>query len=501
MNVVNLFVENAQKYPDKMAIIEQGQSITYGRLSREVSDTAAYFKMKGIGKGDRVLVFVPMSIDLYRVVIALFHIGATAVFLDAWVNKSRMELCCKIAGCKGFIGVWKAKVFSFFSKELRKIPIKLSLKNNVIKSNVKPLEVENDHPALITFTTGSTGTPKAALRSHDFLTEQFDALLEEINPQPNDVAMSVLPIVLFVNLGVGCTSVIADFKMSKPDSLKVDKIIKQIETNQINRIIASPFFIKKLSGYLIQNKQTLSSIQQLFTGGAAVFPAEAAIYKAAFPNTKSVIAYGSTEAEPISSITVDELLGKADLLEKGLPVGAVFPRAEVRIIKQLDQAMPNVSPHDFELLTLPDTKIGEIVVSGPHVLKKYFNNEKAFKENKIISGDRIWHRTGDSGFLEGNQLFLTGRCKQLIKYNGQYLAPFIIENKLQQLEGIEMGTMIKKLDKIHLVIASSLTKKQLEKRILALELPYDKLIVLDKMPVDPRHRSKIDYEALGSMIM
>ncbi|NJM17110.1 MAG: hypothetical protein HC896_18550 [Bacteroidales bacterium] len=77
--------------------------------------------------------------------------------------------------------------------------------------------VEPHATALITFTTGSTGTPKAADRSHAFLKEQFNALLDEIKPSANDVDMPVLPIVLFVNLGVGCTSVIADFNVAEPN--------------------------------------------------------------------------------------------------------------------------------------------------------------------------------------------------------------------------------------------------------------------------------------------
>ena len=217
MNIVDLFLAAATKYPDNIAIVEKDNTISYDQLKQEVLATAAYFKKKGITEGDRVLVFIPMSIDLYRVVLALFYLGATAVFLDEWVSKKRLELCCNLASCKGFIGVFKARVYSFFSKELRLIKIKLNLGTRG-DEQISVAQVNPDLSALITFTTGSSGTPKAALRTHGFLNEQFDALLEEIEPKATDIDMPVLPIVLFVNLGVGSTSVIANFNMAKPNS-------------------------------------------------------------------------------------------------------------------------------------------------------------------------------------------------------------------------------------------------------------------------------------------
>src|SRR3990172_12429935 len=127
-NIVDLFFESARRNPGKTAIIYKGHKISFGEFQKQISDTAGYFLKMGIGKGDRVMIFVPMSFDLYRIVLALFRIGATAVFLDEWVSKKRMEECCKVAQCKAFIGIFKARILSFFSSELRKIPIHLGVK-------------------------------------------------------------------------------------------------------------------------------------------------------------------------------------------------------------------------------------------------------------------------------------------------------------------------------------------------------------------------------------
>lgn len=493
MNITSYFLDAADKYPTKKAIIEKETSITYSELKQEVLKTAAYFREKGIKNGDRVLVFVPMGVDLYRIVLALFYIGATAVFLDEWVSWKRMELCCKIADCKGFIGIPKARIVALFSRQLRQIPIKLSIG----KRSKKPIalaQTDASSTALITFTTGSTGTPKAANRTHGFLKEQFEALKIEINPQPQDVDMSVLPILLFINLGIGGTSVIADFKMSRPDKMNCSEIYNQIEEHQVNRIVASPFFVKKLALFGIENELKYSSVKNVFTGGAPVFPDEAEKYLQAFPDAETKVVYGSTEAEPISSISANDLVQKNKKLEKGLAVGEVFEKTALKIIEVKKEMISNLTKKELSELEVQEGTIGEIIVSGKHVLKEYYKNEEAFKENKIIVDGEIWHRTGDSGLIQNGELLLTGRCKQLIKKESGFISPFIIENQLQQIEGVEMGTLLDRNGEIWIVTESNINQTKLENKIDFIQ--YNQVVQIDTIPRDPRHNSKIDYGRL-----
>ena len=497
VNIANLFLEAASEYPKNLAIVEKNGKIDFGSLKNEVLQTAAYFSAKGVQKGDRVLVFVPMSIDLYRIVLALFHIGAAAVFLDEWVSKERLLLCCKLADCKAFIGTPKARVYGFFAKEIRNIPIKLNWKKKIDRLSPGVL-LEPDDTALITFTTGSTGIPKAADRSHAFLKSQFDILKVKLGTRPSDVDMPVLPIVLFVNLGVGSTSVIAEYNSRKPASFDASKVIHQIEKHQVNRITASPFVVKKIAESLLQDNKTLDKLRQVFTGGAPVFPSEAALYKNAYTSSEVKIIYGSTEAEPISGISVDELLENKELLESGLPVGRVHPETELAIIAIRNTNIGTLELNEFDDIGLAENSIGEIVVAGEHVLKRYYNNPEAFNENKIVVEGKIWHRTGDSGFLNNDQLFLTGRCKQLIRKDDQIISPFIVENLLQEIDGITMGTVVSHLDKVVLVVESD-RSIDVVKGMLS-NLQYDELRVVSEIPRDPRHFSKIDYPKLVSQL-
>lgn len=505
-NIIDLFTEAAHRNPDRTAIIEGEKTISFGELDRQITATAAYFQSKGIHKGDRVLVFVPMSIDLYRIVLALFRMGATAVFLDEWVSRERLDVCCKVAQCRAWIGGWKVHFLSFLSKELRSMPIKLRL--SYVPSLVfEPVITHETDTALITFTTGSTGTPKAAKRTHGFLREQFAALIETIQPDENDVDMPVLPIVLMINLGIGCTSVIAPYKSSKPHKLKPQLIIDLLQQHHVTRLVASPYFVKRVAETLVQQQITVYGLTKVFTGGAPVFPKEAALYKQAFPQALVEIVYGSTESEPISSIDAAEFTSSDDWSVAqlgGLPVGIPYHGTAVKIIRISDEPIACDSPDEIQALEQRPQQIGEIIVSGNHVLREYINNDEALLRNKIFIGEECWHRTGDSGFFEANgRLLLTGRCATLIEHNGLVIATFIVENELQLLEEVEMATILKINDKIVVIVEfkSASDNNESFHQKLKTKLPFlDELRQIRRMPRDPRHHSKVDYGKLREVV-
>lgn len=503
-NIVDLFFDTAKCHPDRNAIIYQEQSITFSRLAMDINSTANYFQIKGIGKGDKVLVFVPMSIDLYRIVLALFRIGAVAVFLDEWVSKERLDMCCKIANCKAFVAPFKIRMLSIFSKQLRRIPIKLGLSFDENSGRESFPSVDKNDAALVTFTTGSTGIPKAAKRTHGFLQAQFAALADKVRMNDGEVSMPVLPIVLLINLGNGTTSVIADFKVSKPDSLEPGRIVSQIQKYSVHQIISSPFFIQKLSSFLLDNQLSLPNVKKVISGGAPVFPNQAKHILEAFDSTEIEIVYGSTEAEPISSIPAKDLVAQQDSAQfSGLNTGKVDKSAHVKIIRIVDAPLEIGSLEELRQLELPLGEIGEIIVAGQHVLREYLNNPEAIRRNKIFIGGDCWHRTGDSGYFnaEGN-LFLTGRCSSVIYRDDQLISPFVYENYFQNIEGVDCGTLMQVKGQLFAIIQlkENTDKEMVVDKIDHLPAAIDRIHFIEEIPKDKRHRSKIEYEKLKQIV-
>ncbi len=501
-NIADLFFQAAARLPDRIAIIHRDRSITYGELERQVRATAAHFRSKGLGPGDRVLVFVPMGIELYRIVLALFSMGAVAVFLDAWVSWKRLELCCELAACRGFIGSWKLRALAFLSSPLRRIPIKFGMALPRPGASASA-PVEADASALITFTTGSTGTPKAALRSHGFLAAQFAALLEELSPTPKDVVMTTLPIVLLMDLGIGCTSVVPNFKAGKPTSFRGETVAQEIEKQKVDRLIASPAQVLALADHLLGSGTRLPSLRRIFTGGAPVVPREADRMCRPFPEAELRVVFGSTECEPISSIDATGLVRDHSGTDPGLCVGRIFHRTALRIIPIVKEPIPKMTTAELEAMSLSNGRVGEIIVSGDHVLRSYFNNEEAFRRNKIIVDDTIWHRTGDSGYVDDRGLlYLTGRCAQLIHRNGRVISPFAWEDRLSAHPGVARGTIVEQKGLVTAVLQLEHggDREGVKSALLSSHEELQAVAFIRRMPMDPRHRSKIDHEALRKLI-
>jgi acyl-CoA synthetase (AMP-forming)/AMP-acid ligase II len=483
-----------------MAITERNNQITYGDLATEVFAYAGYLKEKGIGKRDRVLVFVPVSIELYKTVLALIAIGAVPVFLDQWSSLKRLKQSAELADCKALLAGWKLRLLAFFISVFRTIPVKLK-PGKKGKPIIWAEAMERDDAALITFTTGSSGTPKAAWRTHDFLFQQHSALLKELKPEPGDVNMTTLPVFVFSNLAAGLTTILPDFNPRRPESQKPEVILRDLQ--KANTLICSPDFLMRLVGFMDQkankNLSALGNLKEVFTGGAPVSPQMAVKIEKHFPQT--IVAYGSTEAEPISSISVKELAAYHNARPKGIPVGRLHEDIELRIIPVTDKPL---KPRGEEWLnmSLAPNEIGEIVVAGPHVLKHYYKNPEAQARQKFEVNGQLWHRTGDSGILDENgNLFLTGPAKYLFKQNGKWLGQFPLEMQLNRLATIKEATILHKSGEtiIFLVKKSGVSETEVQAEIQHTNLRYNSIKFLDELPKDPRHHSKIEYGKLLSL--
>lgn len=492
-NIVSLFFEQARHHPDKTALVSVRGKRSFGELAGDVQQCRRYFESKGIGPGDRVLVFVPMGFDLYRTVLALFSMGAVAVFLDEWVSFSRLSVCCRMAKCKAFIAPWYLHVPGWFSADVRAIPVHLTPLTSFHPSSeiVDLFTAKLSDPALITFTTGSTGIPKAANRTHGFLMAQFEALKPLIE---NDlqVDMPMLPIVLLLNLAVGKTSVIADFKSSKPKKFSAQKVLKQLRDHNVESLTASPFFLVEMAKEAVRLKVLVPTLKKILSGGGPVFPEDAYWVSKAFPEADFTVVFGSTEAEPIAHISAREMVKiiaeTADPM-KGLLVGKPDPSVEWAIIPIQDGIVTDLHPLGIDVP-------GELVVTGNHVLDAYIDNPEATRLNKINVHGKVWHRTGDAASVsKDGTLWLLGRCQGRVWVGERLFFPFQVEYALQTLSPSRTGTLISVSGNPVLVLLSG--SPDIPPQILQ-SWGLDSVAVrrVSSFPMDKRHHTKIDYAFL-----
>jgi acyl-CoA synthetase (AMP-forming)/AMP-acid ligase II len=531
LNIIRHLKASAERHPDRHALImqEKGQTsvITFAELWQRVDSFSVALRANGFSAGERAIVMVPMSVDLYTVMLGIIKMGGIAVFVDPWISLRRIAAFSAFAEPTGFIGVARSHILRLFRKELRALPLtvttgasiggipaKLSLPALLRSYTGDNGAVDGDGTALITFTSGSSGTPKGANRTHRFLNAQYAALSHEFPYQDEDVDMPMFPVFALCNLANGVTSVIPDMDFRKVAEVDAQVILRQMVDYRVTTCTASPPFFDRLADHVLSNETEPFGLRRILTGGAPVNMDQLQRWGRAFGDTPVEIVYGSTEAEPVAHISAKkrlELSRQIATESRGYCTGKPTELLRTKIIRI--QKGPVASPPDWAKIELFDGEVGELVVSGDHVCSDYYKSPEAVLENKIVDTEGCtWHRMGDTGYIDDTGAFwLVGRLHSTIIRNGeQYHAQIIeqtvvskVKDALQvaavALPDEEMGERIAIVIRAH---QSSFSCEEIQSFMEARDLPIDELIFTSKkLPVDPRHNTKIDYDKLRRMIL
>jgi acyl-CoA synthetase (AMP-forming)/AMP-acid ligase II len=520
VNASCLLSERAAESPDAPAIIERTGSplLTFRALDEAASNIAGQLRGHGIASGDSVLLLVPMSASLYVMLVALLRLGAVAMFPDPSSGIGDIERCCRINPPAGFIGIPKTHVLRILSRSVRRIPLKFStgrfvpgavkLRPTVTQGPPLPLvPCTADSPALITFTSGSTGAPKAALRTHGFLLAQQRALAETLELTPGDVDLATLPIFVLANLAAGVTTIIPDANLRRPGAIEPGPVLDQIRRFRPNRASGSPAFFERLVEGARAEGCRFDSLARIYTGGAPVFPGVLDRIAALAPRAHVVAVYGSTEAEPIAHVDRSQITTadrEAMIRGRGLLAGEASPSLRLAILPdRWGNPLAPMTAGEFAAACLPPECVGEIVVSGAHVLTRYLHGVGEEQTKFRVDGD-VWHRTGDAGRLDASQrLWLLGRSAARVTDGRGEFYPFSVECAAVETLGVRRAAAVGWRGRRMLVLEAHDDRKRPDVSLLSEPLGWvglDEIRFVRRIPVDRRHNAKVDYVALARML-
>lgn len=520
MNASGLLSERAAESPDAPAIVERTGStpLTFRALDDAASNIAGQLREHGIAAGDSVLLLVPMSASLYVMLAALLRLGAVAMFPDPSSAIGDIARCCQINPPAGFIGIPKAHILRILSRGVRRIPRKFSTERFVpgavwlrpAVAKVPPLALvpcTADSPALITFTSGSTGAPKAALRTHGFLLAQQRALAETLELTPGDVDLATLPIFVLANLAAGVTTIIPEGNLRRPGAIDPGPILDQIRRFRPNRASGSPAFFERLVEGARAAGCQFDSFARIYTGGAPVFPGVLDRIAGIAPRAHVVAVYGSTEAEPIAHVDRSQITAAdrdAMIRGRGLLAGEASPSLRLAILPdRWGNPLAPMTAGEFAAACLPPECAGEIVVSGAHVLTHYLHGAGEEQTKFRVDGE-IWHRTGDAGWLDtGQRLWLLGRSAARVTDGRGAFYPFSVECAAVETLGVRRAAALGRHGRRVLVLEAHDDRERPDVSLLAEPLGWvrlDEIRFVRRIPVDRRHNAKVDYVALARML-
>lgn len=519
MNIASILDEQARRRGNETAIADVRRSLTFSQLNDAAACAAEDLASAGLRAGDRALLFCPMSIELYVTLIGLFRVGATAVFVDPGAGARHVAACCERLQPRGFVAVRRAHLLRLISRGIRSVPVKLAIGGGVpgtrtvaqrcITRSTTDRGIVHRNPedaALITFTSGSTGEPKVAVRTHAFLVAQHRVLAEQLELRAGDVDLTTLPMFALANLASGATTLIPDVDVRAPGAIDAVRLMKQIRSARPGRMAASPALLERLAAHLEDAGEQLD-VRRIYTGGAPVFPGLLDRLAAVAPRASIGAVYGSTEAEPIAHLQHAPIAERDRAVLRtgaGLLAGTPVPAIDLRIIPdRWGHSLDPYDPRAFDDEALPAGEPGEIVVAGPHVLSGYLGG-CGDDETKIRVGGRIWHRTGDAGYLDtSGRLWLLGRCSEKVSDSRGTLYPLAVECAAAEVPGVRRSAFVQHRSRRLLVAelhdpASSLLLGALRLRLRWAQL--DDVLAVPRIPVDRRHNAKVDYPALDRLL-
>jgi len=436
-NIIDLLDATVAGYPDKAAVICEGEELTYAALDGLVRRLSGHLRGQwGIGPGDRVALLMPNCAETVVAYLAVIRTGAIALPVNTRLTPSEIEFIVNDAGARALVAHGKfgdtvAEVVPQLPQVEKVLAIGFEMSGatpyaGMVAAPAPDFDVPDMQPddvAAIIYTSGTTGLPKGAMLMHKNLIFNAHSTIHGFGFAHDERHLVVVPLyhvtglntILVTSLMIGSTIVVSD-RTAPRDIIAA---IERYRTDTFFGVPTTYVFFLETEGIAAAD---LSSARIFVYSGAPMPPETILRLRALFPGVDLVNLYGLTETTSVTTV-----LPAADALDKIESVGKAVPNLELKV---LDAGDREVRPGG----------VGGLCVKGDSVFKGYYNRPEANAE-AFVDG---WFRTGDDALIDDDgYVFLKGRNKELIIVGGENVYPIEVENIIcalpQVLEAAVIG--------------------------------------------------------------
>ncbi len=414
---------SARLFPHRLALTHAGRQLTYGELGRRVDAFAGYLARSGLRPGDFVVLALENSLEYVISLFGVLAAGAVAVPVNPEAGPGTLARI--VSHCRACALIVRERLLQR-SRLAVQPPILVPLEADFVGNREKffagpalpgPRQPADAAPAMILYTSGTTGEPKGVTLTHANLIANTSSIVQYLRLAESDSIVNVLPFfhsfgnsVLLTHVAVG-GRVIIENGFAFPN--KVVETMQQERPTGFSGVPSTYYILTNRSTFLRRNWDFLRYISQ--AGGAMRVDTIRQLRKA-MPGADIYIMYGQTEASARLTYLPPEWLER-----KIGSVGKAIPGVEIRVV--------NADGRDVQ-----GDEIGEIIARGPNIMAGYLNDpagtQEVLRDGWLYTGDMA--RVDEDGFI-----YVVSRKRDFIKCASYRIAPGEIEEVVAELDGVE----------------------------------------------------------------
>jgi amino acid adenylation domain-containing protein len=446
--VHELFEEQAGRVPDAVAVVYEGQQLTYAELNAKANQLAHYLLSQGVNPEDRVAICMERSLEMVIALLGVLKAGAAYVPLDPSYPAERLAYMLEDAAPVILL------TQSWLSAELPVIAVPTialdahhppAQEQWIGNPAARALGLTAQHLAYVIYTSGSTGRPKAVMVEHAGLLNylQWACQTYGLNGGYGAIVASSLSFdatitALYTPLLCGLAVVLV------PDGREVDGLEALLQQPIAWSLVKiSPMHLSVL-GHRQKDTHSPGTVRALVIGGEALMPATVTLWQSISPTTRLINEYGPTET--VVGCTVYEVPAPWSV-DQAVPIGRPIANARIYIL-------------DEKREPVPIGVVGEIYIGGAGVARGYLNRPQLTAErflqdpfqpeppaggslaSRSVMQARMY-RSGDLGrWRADGTIEYLGRNDQQVKIRGYRVELGEIEAQLLKYTGVRQAVAI-----------------------------------------------------------
>ncbi|GAA1495118.1 acyl-CoA synthetase [Paeniglutamicibacter kerguelensis] len=421
------------KSRERVAIVDRDVSLSYAELAVRIDRLANALADRGVTKGSRVAYLGNNHPAFLETLFACGSIGAIFVPLNTRLAPRELNYALNDSGSVVLIA--PASLETQATASLPGSPVGHTLvvsdvpgEGSEYESALlaasparQDVEVVQDDPAIILYTSGTTGQPKGAVLTHGNLTWNSINVLVDYDVTSSSIALMIAPMFHAASLGMGALpTLLKGGTLVLQDRFEPAAVLAAIEKHSITTLSGVPTTFQLLAEHPAWPTTDISSLRMITCGGSAVPLRVLEAYEKRGLGFSG--GYGLTETAPgATSLQAEhsrEKIGSA-----GLP----------HFFTDIKIAGPTGQP-------LSQGEVGEILISGPNVIHEYWQRPEASAE---AFAEDSWFRSGDLGYTdEDGFLFISDRLKDMIISGGENIYPAEVEQAIMELNSVASVAVI-----------------------------------------------------------